>query len=170
MVFGWLAFGWRRKSLIVGKLFSRNEKGTKQKPASSGSLLGQQFGTAIADRELGHLRKALQQPGQHHLQADMVVGDVDMAGGGLPKRADTKQHPVVLPALLVDSENGHAGCRARQPAFQPSHRLVAAELVRDGYDERSGHLKTPQNLSRTEIFVAVKIIAAIWSPASSSPP
>jgi len=91
---------------------------------------------ALADGGLRHLGKALQQPRQHHLDLDVVVGDIDLSGRDLSERADAKDHAVAGPALLLDLHHGN-GCRsAAKPGLEPAHRFLAAETMRNGNDKR----------------------------------
>ena len=68
----------------------------------------------MPDRGLRDFGKALQQPRQRDFQADMIVGNIEMAGRRLPHRADAEDHAIVLPSLLIDLQYGNAGGRTRQ--------------------------------------------------------
>src|SRR5271156_2931738 len=81
------------------------------------ALLAQQQMAAISDRELGGLRKSLQQPRQRHFQPDMIV---------------------------VDFQYRNAGGGARQSDLEAARCLLAAEAMRNRNDKRSGHLRNPQ--------------------------
>ncbi len=49
--------------------------------------------------------KALQEPGQHHFDGDMILGNIDMTGRRLPHGTDAEDHPVAVPALLVNFQH-----------------------------------------------------------------
>ena len=80
-------------------------------------------------------REFLQQPRQHDLDADVIVGDVELAGRDLADRAHPEQQSVAGPGLLVDLQDRDVGGGAREPALQPAPRFVTAELVRNGNDQ-----------------------------------
>jgi hypothetical protein len=50
----------------------------------SSAPFGQQQIAAILDRDLGDLRKSLQQPRQRNFQPDMIVRHIEMTRRGLP--------------------------------------------------------------------------------------
>src|SRR5262245_33495078 len=91
----------------------------------------------------------------------MVLFDVDMAIRRLAKRAHAEDHAVVFPARLVDMDDGHMRCRARQPRLEAAHRLFAAEAMRNRNDQRAGHLSPPS--SPINVVPTVRSErAAIW--------
>jgi hypothetical protein len=103
---------------------------------------GQEQVATILDRGLRCLGKSLQQPRQYDFEPNMIVGDVEMARGRLPERADAEDHAMILPSLLVNFQDRNARGRARQPDFEATDRLIAAEPVWNRNDQRGGHPKT----------------------------
>src|ERR1700683_5089349 len=101
----------------------------------------QQALASISDRGLGRFGKSLQQPGQHAFQPDMIARDIEMARRRLAQRADPKDHAIVLPSLLVDLQHGNARSRPRQSGLEASHRLFAAEMMRNRNDQRWGQMR-----------------------------
>src|SRR6516164_1781273 len=74
----------------------------------------------------------------------MILGDVDVARRSLSQRTDAKEHLIAVPALLIDGHDGKACGRPRQTSLETARRLRLAEAVRDGNDERCGHVTGPQ--------------------------
>src|SRR5260370_36937218 len=72
----------------------------------------------------------------------MIVRHIEMTRRRLPQRADSKDHPILLPSFLIDFQRRDAGGCARQPRLQAAGRLLAAEAVRNRNDKRCGHLQT----------------------------
>jgi len=66
------------------------------------------------DRRLRDFRKSPQQPRQHDFDPDMIVGNIEMARGRLPQRANAEDHAIAFPSLLVDLQHGNAGGGARE--------------------------------------------------------
>src|SRR5712671_3739072 len=73
----------------------------------------------------------------------MRIVDVQMARGHLTERADAEDHAIVFPALLIDFQHRHTRSGARQSRLQATHRLFAAEAMRDRNNKRCRHRKTP---------------------------
>ena len=72
--------------------------------AAFSAFLGQQQLAAASDRGLGRLCKALQQDGQHHLQADVIVSDVGMPevdGFELMRRIRRRAATADIPAIAL---------------------------------------------------------------------
>ena len=71
--------------------------------AAFSAFLGQQQLPTASDRGLGRLRKALQQHGQHHLQADVIVSDWTWALRQRARGDDLKFFPYssALGSLMV---------------------------------------------------------------------
>ena len=65
-----------------------------------------QNATTACDCLLHDLRKLVKQPGQCHLQLNMIVGDINASCSHLAKGADAKRHPVSRPRLLLHHEHG----------------------------------------------------------------
>src|SRR5205085_7347394 len=106
--------------------------------------LGQQQLATVLDRNLSHLGEALQQPRQHDLEPDVIVGHVKMTCSDLPERANAKIHAIVFPAFLVDLEHGNAGGGTRQSGLEATRCFLTAKAMRNGNDERRGHLTSPR--------------------------
>ena len=73
-------------------------------------------------------------------QIDAIVGDIDGAAHRLPERADAELQTVAGPGFLLNIEQmAVAGPHAAEAGFQAAHRLLFAEVMRDGNDERLRH-------------------------------
>src|SRR5205823_6728376 len=81
-----------------------------------------------------------EQPRQLHFDAHVIVGDIDRAGSRLAQNAGAEIEMIAGP-VLVDHRELLAECRAgaAESGFQAACRLLLAELMRDGNDERFGH-------------------------------
>ena len=84
-------------------------------------------------------REFLQQPRQGHFQPHMILGDVDGAGRRLPERAHPEGQPVAGPDFLVHLQHRKGLGGAGQPGLQAAQRLLFAERMRDGNDDRLRH-------------------------------
>src|SRR5260370_36762556 len=68
------AYGAKRPEVFHSSLFA-----AQQYLCAASTALCQQQITTFANRELRHFSEALQQPGQHHLESDMIFGHIDLA-------------------------------------------------------------------------------------------
>ena len=66
----------------------------------------------------------------------MIVGDIKMARRRLPQRADTEDHPILLPSLFIDFQDGNAGGGPRQSGLEAANRLFAAKAMWNRNDKR----------------------------------
>lgn len=100
-------------------------------------LLFQHARGARPDRRLNAVRQTCEQPGQHDLDFDVILRDIDRSADLLFQRRYLKREPVSAPDLLVDLENLCVfRTDAAEPGFQAACRLLLAELVGNGDDER----------------------------------
>ena len=90
----------------------------------------QQNATTACDGLLHNLRKFVKQPGQCHLQLNVIVGDINSSCRDLAKGADAKRHPVSRPGLLLHHEHGKAGGGLAQRRLDATQSLFLAEFVR----------------------------------------
>jgi hypothetical protein len=98
--------------------------GTFAAAARRGSAhLAQQQLTVAADGGLRCGRETLQQPGQHHLEPHVIVGEIDE----LPERTNPEEHAVAIPALLIDLQHRQTCRRAPQPTLESARGLVCTE-------------------------------------------
>ena len=103
-------------------------------------LLLQQQRAFLADQRLDGFGNLGQEPGQHDFEAHMVVEHVDGAARGLRQRRDAELQAVVGPGFFLEGEElAEFFLGAAQAGFQPAHRFVAAEPVRDGDNQRLAH-------------------------------
>jgi len=73
-----------------------------------------------------------------HLEAHVVLGDVDEADGALAERAEIEGQPVAAPGFLADGEKGGiVRSRGGEAGLDAAARLLASEAVRNGNDQRS---------------------------------
>lgn len=86
------------------------------------------------------LRDLGEQPGQRDFQTHVVVGDIEDAGRSLAERANIEGEPIAGPGLLVERhEGGIVGARGGKAGLDPARRFLAAEPMRNGYDQRLRH-------------------------------
>jgi len=94
----------------------------------------------LADRRRELLRDLGEQPGQRDFQAHVVVGDIEDAGRSLAERANIEGEPIAGPGLLVERhEGGIVGARGGKAGLDAARRFLAAEPMRNGYDQRLRH-------------------------------
>src|SRR5271165_3406978 len=119
---------------INGKLMTRPEGGSSHGTFAAAArrglaLLAQQQLTVAADGGLRCGRETLQQPGQHHLEPHVIVGEIDLPARELPERTNPQEHAVAIPALLIDLQHRQTCRRAPQPTLESTRGLLAAELT-----------------------------------------
>src|SRR5258707_9037008 len=99
------------------------------------SLLLQHQRPFLADRRREFFRELGEQPWQGHLQAHMIVSNVDQAAGALTDRAHAEGKPVAGPGLVLNSEQRGIVCaRGGEPGFDAAHRLLTPKAMRDRHD------------------------------------
>lgn len=100
-------------------------------------LLFQHARSAGSNRRLNAVRQAREQPGQRHLDFDVILRDIDRSADLLFQGRQLKRKTVSAPDLLVDLENLCVfRADAAEPGFQAAGRFLLAELVGNGDDER----------------------------------
>lgn len=92
---------------------------------------------ARPDRRLNAVRQTCEQPGQHDLDFDVILRDIDRSTDVLFQRGQLECEAIAAPDLLVDLENPCVfRADAAEPGFQAAGRFFLAELVGNGDDER----------------------------------
>src|SRR5262245_33991887 len=98
----------------------------------------------LADRRRELLRDLGEQPRQRDFQAHVVIGDVEKTGRSLAERADIEREAVAGPGFLMErNQGGIIGARGREAGLDAPRRFLAAEPMRNGYDQRLRHACHP---------------------------
>src|SRR5262245_9047926 len=94
----------------------------------------------LLDQRLGLLCNHAEQPRQLDLDAHVIVGHVNAAAGGLAQDGNAQIEVIARPVLLQHRElSAESGAGALQSRLQATRRFVAAEVMRDGYDDGLCH-------------------------------
>src|SRR5262245_38599397 len=99
------------------------------------SFLVQEDPRPARDRLLDHLGELHQQPGQRHLEPDLLVADLNTAHGGLTQRAHAKVEAVLRPGLFLHLEHGKILRRRAKRRLDPAQGLLFTQAMRDDEDK-----------------------------------